>query len=641
MTSTVPAEPGAEPDQGLAPESSRPARWLLRYGADWAVGLAFALLAAWLTHGLWPAPAGRALALNQQDQVLYEWLLANDARVLSGDVGLLADGLNAPDGVNLLANTSVIALGVLLAPVTVLFGAPTTFALLAAGNLALTALAWYLLYTRTLGAGRPAAALGAGLCGFAPGMVSQSNGHLHMTAQWLVPVLVWLVVRLLRAADPTHGPGGGTDGHRIVTSALGLAAVAVVQVFVGEEVLLLAAISLVLVAAGYTVLRPALIRRAAGGFAAGMSLAMGLALVALAYPLWFQFAGPQSVRGGLFDLHVFSADRASWLTFSPLSLAGGPSAARLAPGAAEYNTFLGWPLMLVLIGCAIWLVRSPLGIACAGAALVMADLSLGPHLMVNGVRSSIPGPYALLADLPLFQSALPTRFALAVVPLLATVLVLAVDRALAAPAPPSLPPGDPEPAKPPAGRARFRRSARFAVPGLVVAGLVPIFPTPLPTADRPPVPEFVTGGHWRDCVQPGGVLVPVPLPTADEPWAMRWGAATDAGFGLPEGLFIGPYGPGGNASMGTGKRPTSTLLADVAKTGAPPAVGDRERRQARLDLDFWLASCVVLDPGAPHPQALYTTLSALFGPPTRIADVWAWKLCPGPWLGGMPAAGCP
>jgi hypothetical protein len=35
---------------------------------------------------------------------------------------------------------------------------------------------------------------------------------------------------------------------------------------------------------------------------------------------------------------------------------------------------------------------------------------------------------------------------------------------------------------------------------------------------------------------------------------------------------------------------------------------------------------VVLDPDAPHPEVLYATLQDLFGPGTRIADVWAWKV---------------
>jgi len=352
-----------------------------------------------------------------------------------------------------------------------------------------------------------------------------------------------------------------------------------------------------------------------------MLLALGLALLVLAYPLWFQFAGPQSVRGGLFDPHYFSADRTSWPAFSPLSLAGGPSSAHLAAGAVEYNTFLGWPVLLATVGCAAWLARRPLSVASLGAAVVMADLSLGPNLIVNGVRTGIPGPYSLLTDLPLFQSALPTRFALAVVPLVATVLVLAVDRAL-----PAASPGDPDRAAAAGGPAWWRRSARILVPGLVAAALVPIFPTPLPTADRPALPEFITAGHWRDCVQPGGVLVPAPLPTPDQPWAMRWAAAANAEFGIPEGLFIGPYGRDGNASMGRFQRPTSALLADVARTGRMPRIDAGRRRQAQVDMEAWGASCVVLDPDAPHTEVLHNTLQDLFGPGRRIADVWAWKV---------------
>ena len=47
----------------------------------------------------------------------------------------------------------------------------------------------------------------------------------------------------------------------------------------------------------------------------------------------------------------------------------------------------------------------------------------------------------------------------------------------------------------------------------------------------------------------------------------RPAASIGAGFGLPEGFFIGPYAAEGKASMGTFKQPTSTLLADVATTG--------------------------------------------------------------------------
>ncbi|WP_406075067.1 hypothetical protein [Micromonospora sp. NBC_01638] len=619
MSSAAPTAPDAAPEQAFRlvdrvnrrPRAARLLAAVRRHRADLLAALLFAVLAGWLTHGLWPDPAGRILALNPEDQTLYEWFLAVDARALLGDFDLLTNRLNAPDGVNLMANTTVIALGVVFAPVTLLLGAPVTFALLAGANLAGTALAWYLLFHRTLRARRLAAALGGGLCGFGPGMVSQTNSHLHMTAQWLVPMIVWLVVRLLRASDPGSATPDGTgrtrpagpDRRRMFTSAAGLAAAVTAQVFIGEEVLFLAAVTLLVMAFSYAVVDRDLARRSLPGFAGGLAVAAGLALLVLGYPLWFQFAGPQGVSDGMFTPAYFSADLTSWWTVSPLSLAGSGESARLTTGPAEYNTFLGWPLLLVTVACAIWAGRRRLVFACVVAGLVMGTLSLGPEVVLDGTRTALPGPYALIGGLPVVDGALPMRFALALLPIVATLLVLAVDRAL-----------------------RSTGRARRLVPLAVGVALLPIFPSPLPTAERPAVPEFITGGHWRQCVRPGGVLVPVPLPTPKEPWPMRWATAADASFGLPEGFFIGPYGRGGTAAMGTFKQPTSALLADVARRGDQPAIGDEQRRQAARDADFWGASCVALTDDAPHAESLRATLEQLYGPATRIADAWTWRV---------------
>ncbi|MGK5738397.1 hypothetical protein [Micromonospora sp. URMC 103] len=621
MSSAAPTAPDITPERSLRradpaarrPRTARVLAALGRHRADLTLALAFVAFAGWLTHGFWPDPAARTLALNPADQALYEWFLAVDSRALLGDFSLLTDRLNAPDGVNLMANTTVIALGIALAPLTLLLGAPVTFAVLAAANLAGTAVAWYLLYTRTLRARRLAAALGAALCGFGPGMVSQTNSHLHMTAQWLVPVIVWLVVRLLRAADPervgpTDADGSvvvlGPDRRRIVSSALGLAAAVTAQVFIGEEVLFLAAVTLLVMAVTCAVVDRDLARRALPGFAGGMAIAAGLALVVLGFPLWFQFAGPQGVADGVFSPYHFSADLRSWWTISPLSLAGGDEAARLTTGPAEYNSFLGLPLLLVGAGCAVWLGRRRMvAVACAVAALVMGALSLGPVVVLDGTRTGLPGPYALLRGLPVVDGALPMRFALAVLPLIGTLLVLAVDRALA-------------------GTGRARR----LVPAAVGVALLPLLPTPLPTAERPPLPQFITGGHWRTCVEPGGVLVPVPLPSPREPWPMRWAAAADAAFRMPEGFFIGPYGRGGTAAFGTYPRPTSALLGDVARRGDRPVIGEEQRRQAARDADFWGASCVALADGTPHGDSLRITLDQLYGPSNRVADAWIWRV---------------
>lgn len=614
VTSTVPAtasrpdEPDEPAHRALGVPSA--ARWL-RLGTalrrptaiDLGVVLLFLFLAGWLTHGLWPDPGTRVLSLNPEDQTLYEWFLAHDARVLLGDFGLVTDRLNAPDGVNLMANTTVIALGALFAPVTLALGVPVTFALIVATNLAVTAAAWYLLFARVLGLRRAAAAVGAFVCGFAPGMVSQANSHLHMSAQWLVPAIVWAVIRMARAADPEHPDG--TDGwrRRLLVASIGLGALIVIQVFIGEEVLFLTAVTLAVFSLAYALVDRDAARRALPRFGAGLLVVAGVATTLLAYPLSVQFAGPQSVSGGLFSPDYFSADLASYPAISALSVLGSDAAARLTTGPSEYNTFLGWPLLLVTLGCVVWLRRRPAVAASAVAGAAMVWLSLGPRVVVGRVHTGIWAPYELLRGLPIVEGALPMRFALATIPLIGTVLAVAVDRALRS----------------------GTTAVRLGAPALVLAALLPIVPAPLPTAQRPAVPTFVTGGYWRQCVRPGGVLVPVPLPTPKNPYPMRWAAAADAEFALPEGFFIGPYAGGGRASMGTASRPTSALLAKVAENGQVPAIGADQVAQAARDVDFWRASCVALA-AEPNAAQLRTTLEGLFGPGRPIADAWVWRV---------------
>jgi len=610
VTSTAPAEKEhiIETTPARPPARSVRARLtgVLRRPSAPDVGVCLLFLAAafWLTHGLWPDPATRTLALNVDDQILYEWFIAYDTRVFFGDFQLVTDRLNSPDGVNLLANTSIIALGVLLAPVTLAFGAPVTFALIVAGNLGVTAIAWYLLFTRTLGAHRAAGAVGAALCGFAPAMVSQSNAHLHMTAQWLVPAMVWCVVKMARAADPDH-PDYHAGLRRLLGPAVLLAGLVTLQVFIGEEVLFLTTLTMLLVVVGYALVNPVRAARMAPRFLAAAVLATALGTTALLYPLTVQFAGRQRVPNGPFSPAYFSADLASFPAFSPLSLAGSAESASLSTGAAEYNTFLGWPLLLVAGLCVLWLWRNPLTWAILLASVVMGWLALGPQLVVDGERTTHQGPYTMLEGLPVIDGALPMRFAIALVPLIATLLVLALDRAV---------------------RTPVSDAMRLVVVAAVAFALVPIAPKPLPATDRAPVPDFISQGHWKDCVSPGGVLVPVPLPTPPEPDPMRWAVATTIGFGLPEGFFIGPYAAGRRASVGTFSQPTSHLLKEVARTGQVPPIGDGERAQARRDVAFWHASCVALAPGAPREEQLRTALEGLFGPGRKLADTWTWKV---------------
>lgn len=601
MTRTAPAPPltlrqRATSDNSDVQVTNGKRRWRSPRLVDAAICFGFLAFAVFLTKGLWPYPGSRALGLNATDQTLYEWFLAYDTRIWHGDFSLLSDRLNAPVGVNLLANTTVIALGTLFAPLTLLAGPGTTFAVLVVLNLAGTAAAWYLLFRQTFGARRLAAAIGGGFCGFAPGMISQSNAHLHITAQWLVPAMIWAVVRLWRAAQ-------ADDRRRRTTSALALAGLVTVQVFIGEETLFLTALSLIIFVATYAaVTRPP--RRVIGRFAVGMALATGAASVLLAYPLWMQFRGPQHVPNGPFSPNYFSADLASFWAFSPLSIAGSEDSYQLSTGGTELNTFLGWPLLALIAICALVLIRNPVATSATVAGLVMCALSLGPDIVINRERTSHRGLFALIEGAPVIDGALPMRFALAAIPLIAVILVLTLDRVLRIPDGP----------------------IRWACVAVVGLALIPILPAPLPTVERPAIPRFYTEGHWRSCVPEGGVLVPVPLATPIAPEPMRYAAVNMAAFGMPEGFFIGPYGIRQRASIGTFKRPTSELLYQVSKTGKLPPITPNERATATYDISRWHADCIVLTE-TPHRAELQQALEQLLGRPgTPIADALTWKI---------------
>ncbi len=566
--------------------------WGSASSIDLGICLIFVLMAAWITRGLWPHPATSAIADNANDQALIEWFLAQGVLVWRGQFSFVTDRLNSPDGVNLMSNASHILHGVIMAPFTALFGAPVSFALLVALNLAGTAAAWYLLFVRCLNLRRFPAAVGGAFAGFAPGMISQSHSHLHMTAQWLVPLMVYLVIRLTRVSS----------ARSAIVTGVGLGVTVFAQVMLGEEVLFLTATTLGLFSVVYAVRRWRWTTQVLPRFLAGGLVAAGVAAILLAYPLWVQFRGPQHTPNAAFQPMYFFADVASYPLFSPLSIAGTPEAGKLATSSAELNSYLGLPIILVVIGLLVWRWRAPTTPAIGVTSVIMVLFSFGPFITVNQHRIYWPSLYNKISHIPLVDGGLPTRYSLALIPLIAVLVAYGMNSALGSPG-----------------------VARVVVPVAVIAAMVPTLPRTMDTTTRAPVPDFIASGAWRQCTPDGGVLVPVPLPTPQQPDLMRWPAAADDAFGIPEGFFIGPYAEDHKSSIGRYPAPTSQLLAKVARDGAVPQTDAGTRAQARADLTYWKADCVALA-HVPNESALHSTLDQLLGPGTLVDDVWAWKI---------------
>src|SRR5215469_13401755 len=221
-----------------------PARSAARSAPGWAEPAAVVLylaLALWVTSGMWRHIGALALVSGGSDVHFFEWALTHATRVFThGENPLFTPQLNAPSGVNMMANTGLLGLTVPLVPVTLLFGPGVTLTVMLTGGLAATAWAWYHVLSRHIVIGCwPAAMVGGLFAGFAPGMVSQANGHPDLVAQFLIPFIIWRAVSLRTARD-------GVVLGLLVTW----------QAFLNEELLLLTGLALAIFVVTYAVFRP-------------------------------------------------------------------------------------------------------------------------------------------------------------------------------------------------------------------------------------------------------------------------------------------------------------------------------------------------------------------------------------------------
>ncbi|OIJ69649.1 dolichyl-phosphate beta-glucosyltransferase [Streptomyces mangrovisoli] len=560
--------------------------------ADLLVGLLFLAMSVGLYSGRFFDPNHRYLADSLQDQNQWEWFFAVAAdSVAHLHNPFFTDLQGFPDGVNLMANTVMLGLSVPFVPVTLAFGPAVSLSLCMTLGLAVTAFAWYRLIVNRVVARRAAAFVGASLAAFAPPMVSHANAHPNFVVLFMIPLIVERALRLCA-------------GVRVRRNGVVLGLMAAYQIFLGEEPLLLASIGMALFALGYAAARPAVARAAWRPLLKGLGLAALVCLPLVAYPLYWQFAGAQSYAA--FPHSKAANSPLALISFAERSLFAGDAtkAGLLASNPTEQNAFYGWPLLLVALGTAVRLWDRPqvkaLALTAGGAAL----LSLGPTFRIPRTDVVFPGPWALFARLPLFESVIEGRVAMVCAPALGMLLALAVDRLAAT------------------------RQLGTQYLGLLAVSLalLPIVPAPLRAVDREPVPAFFTSGEWKSYVHGDESLVTLPLPDAGDATALHWQTAAHLGFKLPGGYFNGPYGKDRTGIYGAAPRWTSGMLSDVRDTGVIPNIGANWRAQAAKDFAYWRAGALVVVPQS-HGEQVREAVEKLVGRPGRwTGGVWVWDL---------------
>jgi hypothetical protein len=562
------------------------------------VPLAYLLLALWVTGPWWAPLGGRVTAVNEPDAVLFGWLLTWTPRaVAQGDLPLFSDALNHPDGVNLMWNNGMVLPALLVAPVTAAFGGLAAVTVLTALGLAGTASSafWCL---RALAVASGPAAVGGLLAGFSPAMVAQAaGGHPNLVLNVLAPVLLLLAVRVL--TEPTR------------RRAVLLGAAAGAQVLVGEEVLFLAGVVVALFAVVLVASHPREARARAGAAARHALLALAVFALVGGPALAYQLLGPLPQEGSPFNTAYYSADLAGFVVGTPLQLltTEGQAArsAGFAGGLEEHTALLGVPLLALAVLALLRYRRDARIRAVLLVAAGTAVLALGPELVVDGQRTGVPLPWALLAPLPGFEHVIATRLPLYTTGLVGAGLALALDRARTGPAWPGASPA----------------AVRAVLAGAVAVALLPLVPVPLPARDAPQVPAFFTSGDPAlDC--PGGNVLVLPFPAAPYTDAMAWQQAGGITFAMPGGYFIGPADDG-RAYVGGQPTTTGRLFRDVHADGAVREPTPELRARFRADLDRWGTCAVVLGPGRNIDPLTAQTTALVGAPPEYVGGVAVWR----------------
>jgi hypothetical protein len=457
------------------------------------IGLAFLYLGAPIA-----AHPQRMLVGQRIDAQIFVWSLAWwPHAILHGENPFVTHAIWATPGVNLAWTTSIPGLAILAAPLTIVAGPIFAYNVLAVALPALAAWTAFLLCRRLTGS-LWASLAGGYLFGFSPYIFGQSEGHMHETSVFLVPLVALVVVRFL---------DGELSRRR---TAVYLGVLVALQLWFSTEVALVVTAALIVgLAAGYVVARSRrsrivqLLPAVVGAYVLAAVLTAPLLAYVLSGYSHTAIARPQGHPSDLLNLVV--PTHLTWLSWHWTD----QIAASFFGSDTEQGAYLGLPTIAVVL----WYVwarrRTERGRFLALVLLVGVVAELGLSLHVHG-KSVVLLPWDLVAKLPLFDNVLPVRLSM-FVSLVAAVAVASWAASNIAP-----------------------RVLRVALPLLAIAAIVPSMWNPA-WRQTPPEPPFFAQHLYRNCLAPNENVLLLPLPHWTH--AMIWQAESDFAFRMAAGYI--------------------------------------------------------------------------------------------------------
>ncbi len=610
---------GHEPGRGDGPVGGEPGATtpLHRARATALAGGGYLVLSIVLWWHVWTGHPAGATTCGCGDTSLFTWFIDWPAYALRHGLDPLhSTALFHPSGVNLLSNTAVVAVGVVLAPVTWLFGPVASLNVALTLSPVLSALAMYLLIRRWV-SWSPAAFVGGLLYGFSPFiLVSLTDAHLMLGLSPIPPLIVICLDELLVRQH-----------RRAWATGLALGLLATLQFFIGTEVLVLTAITAgvgTLFVVLYGLVHLDVLRRHARHAVVAAGTAAVTAGALLAYPAWFALAGPSHLSGDIWGPHSYLSyggtnHRSYLLPSAPSAEAtslghqfGGYQAPTLSP------QYFGLGLVAVIvIGLVVWRRDLRLWLfAALGAMTVLVSSGLEFHTWTL---------WRVFVHLPELGNIIPSRFLLMTYLCAAVLLGLVVDHTYATVG------SRLQRASTAGSPTRTRAGWWPALVGVVVAAvaLVPVAwyfadgvpftiePVVLPTWFRTVAPHL----HGRQVV----LAFPVPFDLYQS--AMTWQAVDGMSFAM-----VGGGGPNALTER-AGSEAAGQKVIGLASVGGSHGISSQDVLDVRQALEGWGVTTVVIpDPtGLPRyeqpPRVRTTTVlmtAAIGRAPVRQAGAWVW-----------------
>ena len=520
--------------------------------------------------------------------------------------------VNVPHGANLLSNTSGTLVGVVLAPVTWLFGpvASTNVALTLAPALS----AWgCFVAVRPLVTWKWGALPAAFVFGYSAAVYSSLVlGHVSVSVLVFPPLLFSLMHEIVIRQE-----------HSVRRDGLLLAALLVGQFLVSPEVLFLCGVFALIgfvavVAVGWRQVR---------GRAAHAMPALGLAcLVAgglLAYLVWFGLSGPQAVTGVLFAIAPITGATLSGIAVPDGFAAVSNSYTRFS-GYLGHNgppsDYLGAGLLFSTLASVVLARRRALTWLLLFLGLVACWFTLGAYLVgAPPWLHHLWLPWRLLAKLPLFEEILPAQIAPFVVLFVAFLVAVGLDALYVQRRPAS------------SWLAVHRGGTTVAATvAVTLLAVVPVFATfDAPVTVRPvTVPRYVRTVARTAPV--GTVLLTVPYAVSGVAQPMLWQAVDDMRFDLAGAALKTPGpdgGPVGKGTPGSARR----IMTDLTIPGTPEPGGTPAQLATLLHaLRSWGVDKVVVAGSSRDPVYATGFLTMVLGAaPTQLTGAQIWTLVRG------------